>query len=159
MGRWQNFAIWRGKLPHWRADGVTYYVTFRHRRELNDLERRLLFANLLRPEGKRWSLMILCVLPGKSELIVDLIAPPSGAQRELSDIVEKAKNKAGSAIIKRSGERFAPFYGESFDRILRDEGEISEYWDAILTSPVEAELVEDPEDWDCLFVADHPSNP
>ena len=32
MGSWKGFHIWKGRLPHWRADDVTYYVTFRHKR-------------------------------------------------------------------------------------------------------------------------------
>jgi hypothetical protein len=71
---------------------------------------------------------------------------------ELSQIVEKAKTKAGRDIIKRSGERYPPFYGESYDRIIRDAGELEERWNAILASPVDHELVEDPENYEWLFV-------
>lgn len=157
MGRWQNFRIWRGRLPHWRADDVQYYVTFRHRRALTEKERLLLLRALLKPEGKRWDLMILVVLPETTELIFTVREAPTGAPYELSEIVEKAKTKAGKLIIKASGERFPPFYGESFDRILRDESELEERWNAIFQSPVDFELAESPEDYDTLFVADDPN--
>jgi hypothetical protein len=152
----KNFSIWRGRLPHWRADDVRYYVTFRHRRDLDEAERRMLLRALLKPEGRRWDLMILCVLPGETELIFSVLEGPQGHPYELSDIIEKAKAKVGRQIIKKSGERYPPFYTESYDRIVRDDGELEERWQAILDSPVTHELVEDPEEYDALWVAGAP---
>jgi hypothetical protein len=150
---WKNFTIWRGKLPHWRADGVMYYVTFRHSRPLDERERSVLFAHLLRPDGKRWDLSVLCVLPQSTELVFTVRNSALGRPFELSDIVEKAKKKAGAAIIKKSGERWAPFYGESFDRIIRDEEELKERFMAILSAPVEQGLTGSPEEYATLFVS------
>jgi putative transposase len=150
---WKNFSIWRGRLPHWRADDVTYWVTFRHRRDLEAWERNLLFTALLRPEGRKWNLVILCVLPGETNLLFTVNEAPSGQAFELSDVVEKAKTKAGKAIIKKTEERFPPFYQESYDRIIRDAEELEQRLLEILESPVKQELAEDPEEWDCLWVA------
>lgn len=152
MARFQNFRIWRGRLPHWRADDVSYYVTFRHRRELDEAERRALMKYLIRPEGRRWDLVILCILPAQTELIFSVRQDRTGEPYELSDIVEAAKRRAGNLIAKNTGERFPPFYSESFDRIIRDEVELEERWNAILQSPVDAELAEDPEEYDGLYV-------
>ncbi len=148
----KNFHIWRGRLPHWRADDVTYYVVFRHRRGLELQERQVLMKCLLKPEGRKWNLLILCVLPQATELMFTVNERPDGAPYELAEIVEKAKAKAGKLIIKGSGERYPPFFQESFDRIVRDEVELEERWNAILESPVGAELCEDPEDYDALWV-------
>ena len=153
MSRWQNFSIWRGRLPHWRADDVTYWVTFRHRRDLDPAERNLLFRALIKPEGRKWNLVILCVLPTETNLIFTVNRAAGGSPYELSDIVEKAKAKVGNAIIKKSGERVPPFYHESYDRILRDADELEARLMEILESPVAHELVEDPEEWDSLWVA------
>ena len=153
----KNFKIWRGKLPHWRADGVTYFVTFRHRRALNESERELLVRMLIKPDGRRWDLLILCVLPEKTDLIFRVLETPSGEPYELSEIVEKAKTKAGKLIIKKSGEMWPPFYSESFDRILRDELELQERWEDIFDSPSSLELAEDPDEYDGLWVANSPS--
>ncbi|MEQ1824042.1 MAG: hypothetical protein ABL949_16150, partial [Fimbriimonadaceae bacterium] len=86
--RFNNFSIWRGRLPHWRADGVRYYVTFRHRRDLSAEECQLLFRYLLRPDGKKWDLTILCVLPAATELIFEVHDAPTGRPYELSDVLE-----------------------------------------------------------------------
>lgn len=149
--RFENFSIWRKNLPHWRADHVTYYVTFRHRRQLSDAERLVLFRQLLRSDGKKWDLSILCVLPDATELVFQVFQGPKGTY-ELSDIVEKAKTKAGKLIIKNTGERFPPFYTESYDRIIRDDPELEEHFQRILFSMVTLEFVEDPEQWETLWV-------
>jgi hypothetical protein len=152
--KFQNFSIWRGRLPHWRADEVTYYVTFRHRRELTEAERRHLLAALTRPDGSKWDLLIACVLPEVTELLFSVREGRDGRPYELSGIVEKAKAKVGRLIMKNTGERYSPFYTESYDRIVRDEIELEERWNAILESPVTAELAEDPEEYEALFVRD-----
>lgn len=152
--RWKNFSIWRGKLPHWRADEVTYYVSFRHSRPLDERERSVLFAHLLRPEGKKWRLGALLVLAERTELLFTVREAPSGRPYELSHIVEGAKRKAGAAIVKKSGERWAPFYGESFDRIVRDEEELKDRLEAMLAAPALAGLAEKPEAFPTLYVSD-----
>jgi len=150
----KNFSMWRGRLPHWRADDVTYYVNFRHRRPLEAAERALLLRALRKPDGRRWDLLILCVLPERTDLMVRVRATVDGPAYELSDIVEKAKSKAGRDITKKSGERYPPFYVESYDRIVRDEVELEERWLEIFDGPVSLELAEDAEDYDALWVAD-----
>lgn len=150
--------MWRGRLPHWRAEDERYYVTFRHRRELTDVEQRIIFGHLLRPQGKKLDYLILCVLPELTEMVFTVEKDSDGEHFELSDVIEKAKTKAGRQIIKSSGERFPPFYGESYDRIIRDEAEFEETWQRIFDSPVNLELVEDPEDWQTLFIKDMPSD-
>lgn len=149
----RNFSIWRGRLPHWRADDVRYYVTFRHRRELDEDERRVLFRELVRPDGRKWDLMILCVLPESTELVFTVRPGRDGAPIELADVVEPAKRRAGRKIIHITGERLAPFFVESYDRIIRDDAELEERWEAILRSPVAGELVEDENSYECLWVA------
>jgi len=154
--KFQNFHIWRGRLPHWRADDVRYYVTFRHRRELSEAERRLLLSALVKPDGRKWDLLIACVLPETTDLIFTVRENPSGECYELSDIVEAAKRKVGTKIIKNTGERFPPFYSESYDRIIRDEAELEERWQGIFDSPVQHELCEAAEEYEGLWVSDAP---
>ena len=149
--RWDNFSIWRGRLPHWRADNVSYYVTFRHRRDLDEFERSKLLYNLKKADGKKWDLVIACVLPAQTELIFRVTEG-----NELSDIVEKAKKRTGKDIIKKSGEKWPPFYDESYDHIIRDDAEFEEFWTKILDSPVDLELVDEPGDYPELYVADAP---
>ena len=151
---WKNFHIWRGRLPHWRADDVVYYVTFRHRRPLDADECDQMLRALTRPSIGRPSIVIACVLPEKTELMC-LVGPNArGETIELSQSIEKSKAKVGRAIIKQTGERYPPFYAESYDRIVRDRAEYEERWQAILASPVEAELAEEPDAYPHLYVGE-----
>lgn len=152
--RFKNFQIWRGRLPHWRADDVTYYVTFRHRRALDSNELQTLLHALLQAEGRKLQLLILCCLPEQTEMMFRVSEGPDGRPFELSKVVETAKRKAGKKIVAKSGERFPPFWEESYDRIVRDEAELEERWLSILESPVQAEIVQDPEDYPGLWVRD-----
>lgn len=129
--KFKNFSIWRGRLPHWRAEDVTYFVEFRHRRELVDIEMRELFAALLRPDGMKWDLLALCVGVARTELLFRVHNTPEGKPREIARIVEPAKSRVGRKIMKRTGERYPVFYSESFDRIVRDRAELEEKWKAI----------------------------
>lgn len=147
--RWRNFSIWRGRLPHWRADGVLYFAVFRHRRPLTPDERRVLYRFLMRPEGTKWDVDAVCVLPEQTQLLVRVRETTSGTPFELSDVLEKAKTRAGKAIVKKSGERFPPFYTESFDRIVRDE---SEYQEMLETMLADTEAEDGDEDVDTLYI-------
>lgn len=151
MPKWENFSIWRGRLPHWRADNVVYYCTFRHRRPLESWERDLLFRSCLKPDGKDLDLIILCVLPEQTEMMFR-----DQSSKDLTDVVDRAKTKAGKLIIKKTGERFPPFFNESYDRIIRDDGEFEEFWMRILESPVDLELVEEPGEYETLWVPNSP---
>ncbi len=151
----QNFSIWRGRLPHWRADDVRYYVTFRHRRELTGRERDQLLKALLQPTGRQWDVLVVCILPEATEIIATVGVARDGRPVELSDVVENAKRRTGKAIIKATEERFPPFYEESYDRIIRDDAEFEERWDGIVQSPVHAELAAEPDDYAHLWVLNH----
>ncbi len=153
MARWSNFKIWRGKLPHWRAEGVRYFVTFRHRRPLEDGECHTLFVTMMKAQRRKFDFVILVVLPERTDMIFTLQPGAEDEELELSDVVEKAKRKAGAQIIKRSGERFPPFYAESFDRIIRDDGELETLWNQVLTSPETEGVCEDADNYPYTFAS------
>ena len=138
---------------------MQYYATFRHRRELDSGERDVLFQRLFRAQRGKFDFHILCVLPEVTEMVFTVETDTSGEPYELSDVIEKSKRKAGAMIIKKSGERWPPFYMESYDRIIRDEEEYEETWLRILSTPVDAGLCEDPEDYEHLMVPHRPEHP
>lgn len=150
---WRNFSIWYGRLPHWRADDVTYYVTFRHRRPLKPEERDALLNALLRPDQRRWDLLAVCVLPEVTEGLLRVCVDPQGAPIELSKTLEKAKGAAAKRIQKQTGERFSPFFTESYDRIVRDEDELEARWQSLVDAPVRVELAEDADAYPHLWVS------
>jgi hypothetical protein len=154
--RFRNFHIWRGRLPHWRADGVTYYATFRHRRDLVEDERRLLLEALLRPDGRKWDLRMLLVLPRETHLIFAVRPGPAGAPYELAKVLEPAKAKAARQIMRRTGERYPPFWNESYDRIVRDAEEMRARWDEVVAAA--APTGQDGDIQAALWLADPPGD-
>jgi len=146
MARWQGFEVWQGRWPHWRAEGVTYHVSFKHKRELTPEECHELFVTLLRAERKGVDYLCLCVLPSHTDALARVVG-----DNELSDVVEKAKVKAGKAIIKRSGERFPPFGGESYDRIMRDDEELETVFVSVVGGADDAAEATG-EEWPSLYV-------
>ena len=142
----KNFSIWRGRLPHWRADDVTYYVTFRHRRALDEQECVDLLRALLKADGRTMEVQVVCVLPESTEMLFTMA--DGEKVPDLAKIVEGAKRRMGAKTVKRTGEIFAPFYNESYDRIVRDESEYEERFNAICQSPVDLELCEAPNDYE-----------
>jgi hypothetical protein len=151
-GRWKDFHVWRGRLPHWRAEGVLYYVEFKHRRALDEGERGAVLEEVRRSDAKRWDVTAALVLPEITRLLVRAREDPRGGDYELSEIVERAKNRAGKAIVKKSGERFPPFFNESYDRIPRDEAEVEEIFLDLLAAPEREGLADDPESYPFLWV-------
>lgn len=131
---------------------MTYYVTFRHGRPLDDEERRWLLGSLLKAEGRQFEFLILCILPEGTETLFRVKCAADGRPYELSRIIESAKRRTGKRVTKTTGERYAPFWAESYDRIVRDAAEFEERWLDILDSPVREGLVEDPEEYDGLWV-------
>ena len=159
MSQFKNFNIWRGRLPHWRADDVRYYVTFRHRRSLDEAERRVLLKFLVRPEGRRWDLLILVVLPERTELILTVL-PGRTARTVLNcQIWWRAPREKPVRLSSRTQVNdIRLFTPESFDRIVRDEVELDEKWKAVLSASVNEELAESPDEYDALWVADSDSS-
>ena len=124
MSRWRNFSIWRGKLPHWRADGVRYFVTFRHRRPLTEEEQQKLFRAFLKLDGKRLEVLVACVREESTHLIVQVVEKADGSFEELSKVIEAVKTKLGKDVCKKTGERWPPLWSESYDHIVRDDQDL-----------------------------------
>lgn len=148
MSRWNNFNIWRGRLPHWRADGVVYYVTFNSRRPLTNDELKVLYFRMMKLSAKGFDLIIVSVLPEITEM---MFRYPSGG--EFADALEKSKGKVNREILKKSGERWPPIGTESYDRIVRDSAEFEERWQQIFDAcaPLEEELGDD---YPCFWCTD-----
>lgn len=135
---------------------MVYYVSFRHRRPLEAVERDLLLATVTRVDGRKWELLIACVLPEKTDLMLTVMTDASGQPYELSDVLEGIKRRVGKKLIGKSGERFPPFTGESYDRIIRDDAELEEKWQAIFEAPIELELASEDDEYPHLWVSSMP---
>ena len=71
-----------------------------------------------------------------------ILSPNNG--RKISDIMKGIKGVSSRDINRLRGVRGALWQGESWDRILRDEGEFQEKLKYMLMNPVEEGLTDDP---------------
>jgi len=117
----------------------------------------MLLKSILNSESRALLFQIACVLPERTEMIFRLNDSSHDRQSEFAKTIEGAKRKAGKQIIKATGERYPPFWEESYDRIIRDEAEYEERMMTILESPISSELSETAEDYPQLFIKSHSS--
>jgi REP element-mobilizing transposase RayT len=108
--------VYRRRLPHWRLEGATYFVTWRlHRNQcpLGPNERETVFALLRRFDGSEFRLHALVVMDDHVHVVVT-VAPG----KALEGIVQAWK--AFSALKLRRNGRPAPIWQrEYYDRIVR----------------------------------------
>ena len=131
--RQDDLLIYRRRLPHWRLAGSTYFVTWRlasTQSELSPKERDLVVAALRHFEGERYELLAYVVMHDH----IHLLATPLETYR-LQEIVHSWKSFTANSLQRTSGRRGAVWQDEYYDRIVRDEEELLEKVNYILTNP------------------------
>jgi thiamine-phosphate pyrophosphorylase len=130
------------RLPHWRLDGATYFVTFRIRTgEFRPMERSVILDHVRAGDPKYYTLIAAVVMPDHVHLI---LRPGEGV--ELSRIMQGTKGVLAKKINDLRDVRGHVWQDESWDRIVRDQGELDEKVQYCLENSVKKGLAEDP--WD-----------
>ncbi len=135
----------RRNLPHWQQGGSTYFVSFRVREgRLDTEERRLVLEACLFWHGKKWTVEAVTVMPDHVHLLVrPLTLTCSESFQPLGEIVGSVKRYAANQIHHRRGTRGVFWVEESYDRIVRDQGEFDEKLRYMANNPVRAGLCSD----------------
>ena len=123
------FRQYRRSLPHWRASGVAYFVTWRlHPRQepLCDAERTAVVQALRFFDGTRYRLLAAVVMPDHVHVLVQ---PVEGAT--LEGTVHSWKTWTGRLMCREFGRRAPVWQDEYFDRIVRDRRELEATQDYI----------------------------
>jgi thiamine-phosphate pyrophosphorylase len=128
------------RLPHWRRDGSTYFVTFRMAEgELGAKERKIVLDHAKHGAGKFYALAAAVVMPDH----VHLMLQPRQAF-DLSRVLKGMKGVSARLVNDSRGEHGNLWQDESWDRIMRDQAEFDEKLQYMLNNPVKRGLVEDP---------------
>ncbi|MBI4801115.1 MAG: transposase [Elusimicrobia bacterium] len=165
----KDLFVTRRNLPHWQIGGFTYFVTFRTKgMELSSAARKLVLDACLYFDGQRYVLWSAVVMPDHvhllfqpREMMDQASVGSTGFQPvcmhsqdgcatkwwPLSRILHSIKSYTANRINKMLGYTGMVWQDESFDRIVRDEGEFLEKWDYIRNNPVKNQLAESPEKW------------
>ena len=177
----EEFSLTRRNLPHMQAPGSYYFTASNtwHRRELDDWERDLIFETILLHREKKYLLDAAVVMPDHFHLILKPLPKQAGAYYSLAEIFHSIKSYSAKQIAARDrvvpaalgtqehsdlgtqesaavgGSRHAKkirvFQDENYDHIIRNERDYIEKLQYLIMNPVEAGLVERPEDYRWLY--------
>jgi REP element-mobilizing transposase RayT len=131
--REEYFRIYRRHLPHFRARGRLYFVTWRlnsSQRELRPDERSEIVSALEHFDLQRYELTGYVVMNDH----VHVLLWPEDEYR-LEDILHTWKSFTAHALQQKHGRHESIWQEESFDRIVRNEHELYEKMVYILNNP------------------------
>ena len=138
----REFHSYSRRLPHWRLEGATYFVTFRVLHgELRPAERTIILDHMREGDPKYYSLYAAVVMPDHAHMIA---RPAPGV--ELSRIIKGTKGASARKVNEFRGSRGNVWQDECWDRILRDQTEFDEKLEYCMNNSVKKGLVTDP--WD-----------
>ncbi len=130
--KWKNFYIWNKRLPHWRADSVMYYITFKHRISLDEPALSKIFSNILKTNGRKWDILALSTSADATHMLATFQSHQASKAKEIAKIIEPLKLKIQQDIIKHScNTHTLLFYQESYDHIIRNEEDLDSHLNII----------------------------
>jgi len=95
----------------------------------------IVVSSLRHFDGKRYALGSFVVMPNHVHVLVQPIGPAT-----LTSVMHGWKSYTAHELQRRTGVTGRVWQEESFDRIVRDDAELSKYTAYILANPTEAKL-------------------
>jgi putative transposase len=129
-----EFEIYRRHLPHWREGGAVYFVTFNLSPEqpaLREQERDLVMSIMLGEQNKRYHLWAWVVMDDHVHSVVAL-----SEDITLSQVLHTWKSFSAHQLQRKFARTGQVWQHESFDRIIRDENELYQKCNYIVTNPM-----------------------
>jgi putative transposase len=129
-----DLTIYRRKLPHWRLDGSTYFVTWRLFGPLLPLkpeEKTLVVEAIKHFADERYDLLAYVVMDDHVHVIIVPLEEFS-----LQAIVHSWKSFTANRLQRDSGRYGRIWQRKYLDRIIRNEADLLEKVNYILGNPV-----------------------
>ncbi|MNS46597.1 Transposase IS200 like protein [compost metagenome] len=126
-------ADYKRRLPHWRNQGSTYFVTWRVSRrqpELAPSERDIVLDSMTHFHGDRYDLFAYVVM---NDHVHGIVMPYP--DRRLQDIMHSWKSFSAMKLQRASGREGAIWQREYFNRVIRHEAEFNDTVAYILANP------------------------
>jgi REP element-mobilizing transposase RayT len=123
--------LYRRKLPHWRLEGSTYFVTWRVARDRSNLEpaeRELVARTLRRFDNQRYELLAYVVMNDHVHVVV---TPRPGTSLEA--LVCSWKSYTAHQLPRGPSGRV--WQSEYMDRIIRNDAELDQKIEYVLANP------------------------
>src|SRR4051812_9582055 len=138
-----DFSSTRRRLPHWRLEGATYFITFRLLQgELSPHEIVLVRDHVVSGHGRFYDLLAVTVMPDHVHAALTPRDP-----YDLSRITKGIKGVSARLLNTRRGAHGPVWQDESWDRIVRDHDELVREVDYMFENPLRAGLIDDPWNW------------
>jgi REP element-mobilizing transposase RayT len=145
---------YRRYLPHYQRDDRPLFVTSRTMKSyvLLPEARTLVLQHCLHDNGRTISLHAAVVMPDHVHLLFTALRDANGWTFALPEILKAIKGCSARSINKLSGRTGPVWQDESFDHVLRGDESLRETIEYIRQNPVRKGLVEEPEDYQWLWV-------
>ncbi|MGC4113094.1 MAG: transposase [Myxococcales bacterium] len=125
--------FYRRRLPHWRMDGATYFVTWRlesdHLR-LSPAERSVVQAALLFADRQRFELLAHVVMDNHVHTVVE-----THRTEPLERIIHSWRSFTTHALARDHGRTGRLWQREYYDRIIRNEMDLQEKIQYVIGNP------------------------
>ena len=128
-----SLRIYRRDLPHLRLDGATYWVTWNLRRRQSPLrpaERAIVASTIRHFDGVQFDLHAFVVMDDHVHVVVT--TTPGVA---LEAIVHSWKSFSAWRLQREEGRPGALWQEECYDRIVRDDQELTQKVSYVLNNP------------------------
>ena len=128
-----ELIIYHRRLPHWRLEGSTYFVTWRlHRNQilLTPEEKDLIKSVLFHFNDKRYSIYAWVIMDDHVHVLFDL-----KENHTIQNVVHSWKSYSANELRKKFARKAPIWQVEYFDRIIRHEAEFLEKGNYILNNP------------------------
>lgn len=152
-----RFTRRQGDLPHWQLPGSFYFLTFNthQRRQLSEASRQIVLDALLHFDGERLNFVAAVVMPDHVHVVLQPLKNESGAWWDLADLLHSIKSYSANQVNKIENTPGATVWQtETYDRIIRDERELSFTLQYMASNPVVAGLVDRAEAYPWFRVGD-----
>jgi|GEM_PF-590858 REP element-mobilizing transposase RayT len=136
-------------LPHWELNGSIYFITFKtwKRLELTPEARKVVLDACLYFHNKRYKIYTIVVMPDHVHFLLEPSLKSENEYWSLSSILHSIKSYSAKQIPKVMKHTGIVWQDESYDRIVRDDQEFTQFWSYIRENPVKANLSNSPEEY------------
>src|SRR5947208_3874398 len=152
-------AYYKRRLPHFEHPWAKYMVTFstREHRQLSPAERDITLQTILHDSGKKYELYAACVMPDHVHLLLEPQIENDDAKGKtvfyaLSETLQTLKSVSSHRINKVAGVKGQRIWeNESFDRVIRSEGDLEEKFHYICRNPWDSGVARPDEEYPWLW--------
>jgi REP element-mobilizing transposase RayT len=153
----ENEKHFRRNLPHFQTAGASYFLTWRCRPgiTLSPGGRTITLNAIRHRHGLKWDVIAAVVMPDHVHVLATPLGKGDGAY-DLAEILHSVKSFSAHQISKPNRRTGPVWLDKTYDRIVRNEAELEEWYDYIRNNPIRAGLVQTTTDYPWLIDQERP---